>query len=188
MGSKLTGKSVKKDWWKKAVFALGVLIVIGAIVYSVAIRSPGSTAAQPSSKPVSTVAGGAANAPAQQGIADLNWVKSLEARFADHEFVFIVLPGSDSSDTSVKQEIDKAVAKIEANGTNLDTVTLNRDDPELRITAERLAISKLPAVVAIGLSGQGVLIKDGITETKLLNAYLTISKACAPGSTSGCCP
>jgi len=36
-------------------------------------------------------------------------------------------------------------------------------------------------------TGNGAIINGDITETKLLQAYLTVQQACVPGN-SGCCP
>ncbi|MCX6007108.1 MAG: hypothetical protein NTZ34_07605, partial [Chloroflexi bacterium] len=72
-------------------------------------------------------------------------------------------------------------------GAAVDAMTLSSADPEFQLTIDRLAIQKLPAVLVIAATGQGAIIKGDITETKVLQAYLSLQKTCVPG-TSGCCP
>lgn len=188
MKGKFLDKATRIDWWKKAIFVLVIIMVIGAIVYSLIIRKTDSIASPPDTGSAPTVANPNSCAPTSNVTGELNWVKNLNTRFLDHDFMFVVLPGSDDSTKKMYQEIDRAVAKINAEGISIDILALNSDDPELSITAQRLAITKLPAVIALSRSGSGALVNGDITETKLLQAFLTAAKACPPGSSSGCCP
>lgn len=188
MKNKVSDKATRKDWWKKAVFAIGILIVIGAVTYSLVIRKADSAGSPPAAGSAPAATNASSSTPPSNSIGELKWVSNLKTRFADHDFMFVILPGSNDTIKNVYQEIDKAAAKIKAEGVRIDTLTLGSDDPELPITAQRLAISKLPAVIVFSSSGSGALISGEITETKLLQAYLTALKACPPGSSSGCCP
>jgi hypothetical protein len=181
-------KTIGIVWWKKAAFALGVLMVIGAVTYSLAIRPTASAGNPPATGSAPAVANPNSSAPPSNGIAELNWTKNLKTRFVDQDFMFVILPGSSDLTKKIYPEMDRAVAKIKADGVRIDTLTLNSDDPELAITAQRLAITKLPAVIAFNSMGSGALVNGEITETKLLQAYLQAVKACALGSSSGCCP
>ena len=192
MSNKVSNETTKKGGWKIAIFALGVLLIIGATVYSVITRHSDAVGA-PSNKgsAPSAVAAAGVNVPAAQGIGDLTWVKKLNSVFTDHDFIFVLLPESDSDLTKkVADQVTMAAAKIEAEGVRVDTLTLNPSNPEFSLTTDRLAITQLPAVLAFSISGNGAIIKGEITETKLLQAYLVVSKPpiCAPGSSSGCCP
>ena len=192
MSNKVSNETTQKAGWKIAVFALGVLLVVGAVVYSLIIRQSDAVGA-PSNKGLapSAVAAAGVNVPASQGIGDLTWVKKLNSVFTDHDFIFVLLPESDGDLTKkVADQVTMAAAKIEAEGVRVDTLTLNPSNPEFSLTTDRLAITQLPAVLAFSISGNGAIIKGEITETKLLQAYLVVSKPplCAPGSSPGCCP
>ena len=191
MSNKVSNETTKKAGWKIAVFALGVLLVVGAVVYSVIIRQSDAVGA-PSNKGLapSAVAAAGVNVPASQGIGDLTWVKKLNSVFTDHDFIFVLLPESDSDLTKkVADQVTMAAAKIEAEGVRVDTLTLNPSNPEFSLTTDRLAITQLPAVLAIGVSGKGAIMTGDITEGKLLQTYVTLSQpVCAPGSSPGCCP
>jgi hypothetical protein len=102
----------------------------------------------------------------------------------------VILPGNDTNlNNTLANRISDATAKIEARHTSVGTFTLNASDPEFSVTTERLAITQLPAVLAISTTGNGAIITGDITEGKLLQTYVTISQpVCAPGSSSGCCP
>ena len=188
MKNRVSDKATGKGWWKKAVFALGILIVIGAVTYSLVIRKADSAGIPPTAGAAPTATNASSSNPPSNGIGELNWVTDLKTRFADYDFMFVVLAGSNDATKEIYPEIDKAAAKIKADGVRIDTLTLSSDNPELSITAQRLAITKLPAVIAFNRNGSGALVNGEITETKLLSAFLQAAKACAPGSSSGCCP
>ena len=157
-------------------------MIAGATIYSIIARQAATVSA------TSTAATASNNAPTTPGISDLAWVKNVSSRFADHDFVFVVLSGSDDATQKIAPSVASAAKKMQAQGVRTDILTLNPSDPELSITAERLSITQLPAILALGSSGNAVLVSGGITETKLLQAYVSASQACAPGASSGCCP
>ena len=83
------------------------------------------------------------------------------------------------------QTVKTSLEKIRQSGGAVEVMTLSSTDPEFQPTLDRLAIQKLPAVLVFAATGQGAIVKGDITETKLLQAYLTLQKTCVPGS--GCC-
>ncbi len=189
MKDKASNKTPKIVWWKIASLALGILLIAGAATYSFTTRNSAA-----SSGPLGNVPSIGSNTsqstPATTGVGDLKWTQNLAAKFADHDFIFVILPDSDINSTkTLTNRISDAAAKIEARGARVETLTLSPSDPELSITMQRLAIGQLPAVLAIGISGNGVILTGDITEGKLLQIYLVVSQpVCAPGSSSGCCP
>jgi len=189
MKHKASDKTQKRQWWKIAGFALGILLIAAATTYALTTRNSAA-----SSGPLGNVPSIGSNtgksAPAAMGVGDLKWAKNLAAKFTDHDFIFVILPGSDSDSTkTLANRVSDASAKIEAQGARVETMTLSASDPELLITAERLAIGQLPAVLAIAISGNGAIITGDITEGKLLQTYVVVSQpVCVPGGSSGCCP
>jgi len=189
MKDKASNNTPKTKWWKIAGFALGILLIAAAATYALTTRNSAA-----SSGPLGNVPSIGSNtsksAPAAMGVGDLKWAKNLATKFTDHDFIFVIMPGSDSDFTkTLTNRVSDAAAKIEAKGARVDTITLSASDPEFSITTERLAIAQLPAVLAIGISGNGVIMTGDITEGKLLQAYLAASQpVCAPGGSSGCCP
>ncbi len=175
----------KVQWWKIAVCLLGVGMIAGAITYAVITRTSASSAA-PAANNASPVTG-VPNSPASDGVGELNWVISLNTKYETKDFVFIVLPGNDDATRKVDAAVKSASEKMIQDGVAVDVMTLNPKDPEFVLTTDRLAIQKLPAVLLFASSGQGAIVKGDISETKLLQAYLTIVKTCVPGA-SGCCP
>jgi len=189
MKHKASNKTPKRQWWKIAGFALGILLIAAAATYSLTTRNSAA-----SSGPLGNVPSIGSNtsqsAPATTGVGDLKWTKNLAAKFTDHDFIFVILPENDSNSTeTLSKRVSDAAAKIEARGARVETLTLSPSDPELSITMKRLAIGQLPAVLAIAISGNGVILTGDITEGKLLQTYLVVSQpVCAPGGSSGCCP
>ena len=179
MNNKPTVNKNPAQWWKFGLCALGVLLIAGAIIYALMIRNGASanTAAKP--------AAAANNAQTSTGIGELNWVKNISKNYANGSFVFVILPGNADSTKVVDQTVAGAIEKIKLDGAVADVLTLSPQDPEFQVTADRLKISKFPAILLLAATGSGAIINGDITETKLLQTYLTLQKTCVPGS--GCC-
>lgn len=173
------------QWWKIGLCALGVLLIAGAIIYSLMIRN-GATAGA-STNTVTAPTSAANSAQASTGIGELNWTKNLAKNYATSDFIFVVLPGSADSAKTVDLALTGTIDKIKGDGAVADTFTLSPQDPEFQVTADRLKISKFPAILLLSPTGNGAIVNGDITETKLLQAYLTVLQACVPGN-SGCCP
>ncbi len=167
-------------WWKIGLCILGLLMIAGAIVYSLVIRNSANSA-------VSNSATATPAAKTSTGIGDLNWVKDISQKFINSDFIFVILPGSADSTKTVDQTIAGTLDKIRGDGAVADVYTLSPQDPEFQVTTDRLKISKFPTVLLFASTGNGAIISGDITETKLLQAYLTVQQACVPGN-SGCCP
>ena len=181
----------RKKWWKIAVFAIGMLMVIGASAYSIITRHINASSTPLDKSGIPQIASNTGrNAASTLGIGDLLWVQELNAIFTNHDLIFVILPGNDSnSANTLADRISDATAIIEARHTSVGTFTLSASDPEFSITTERLAITQLPAVLVMSTSGNGAIITGDITEEKLLQTYVVVTQpVCAPGSSSGCCP
>jgi uncharacterized protein (UPF0333 family) len=178
----MTNKNIQ--WWKIALLALGILMIAAAVTYTLVTRTSAATASQAAnlSKTATT-----ANDATSGGEGELNWVRSLNTKFESNDFVIVIFPGNDDLTGKADQLVKIASEKIRQDGTSIEAMTLSSTDSEFQPTLDRLAIQKLPAVRIIAPTGQGETIKGDITETKILQAYLSLQKACVPG-TSGCCP
>jgi hypothetical protein len=189
MQHKASDKTPKRQWWKIAGFALGILLIAAAATYALTTRNSAASSGLPGNVP-SIGTNTVKSDPSTMGIGDLKWTQNLTAKFTNHDFIFVILPENDSNSTeTLSKRVSDASAKIEARGARVETITLSPSDPELSITMKRLAIGQLPAVLAISITGNGAIMTDDITEGKLLQAYLTVSQpVCAPGGSSGCCP
>jgi len=179
----MTNKNVQL--WKIAVCVLGVLMIAGAITYVLITRMAASSVAKPNSS--SAPANEPVNTPTADGVGELNWMTNLDSKYETNDYIFVVFPGNDELTTKADQAVKTAMEKIRQSGTGVDTMTLSSSAPEFQATLERLAIQKLPAVLLLAPTRQGVVVKVDITETKLLQAFLSLQKTCVPGA-SGCCP
>jgi hypothetical protein len=176
------------EWWKIAVFTLGMLMVIAGISYSLITRHSGASSNVVGNGVVSSVP---SSACVTLGIGELAWAKDLDAVFVKTDFVFVVLPGSDGdSGQELTYQVDGVAEKIQTQGLNVRSMILSPNDPEFSKTTENLAISQLPAVLILGKNGNGAILVGNLDESKLLEAYLVVSQAppCIPGSSGGCCP
>ncbi|MCJ7654390.1 MAG: hypothetical protein MUO97_03660 [Dehalococcoidia bacterium] len=191
MKHEASNKTPKRQWWKIAGFALGILLIAAAATYALTTRNSAASSGPLGNGNVPSIGSNTSkSAPAAMGVGDLKWVKNLATKFTDHDFIFVIMPGSDSDSTeTLANRVSDAAAKIETRGARVETITLSASDSEFSITMERLAITQLPAVLAIAISGNGAIMTGDITEGKLLQTYLVVSQpVCAPGSSPGCCP
>ena len=193
----MTNKNIQ--WWKIALCAIAVLMIAGAVTYTLMTRTAASSAVPLTSKPAPSTAvvdspvstsnpapsAAAVNAPSSEGVGELNWVKNLNSKFATYDFIFVLFPGNDDATAKADMAVKTALEQIKQNGGAVDTMTLSSTDPEFQATMDRLAIQPLPSVLVIAATGQGAIVKGDITETKLLQAYVSLQKTCVPGS--GCC-
>jgi hypothetical protein len=184
MKYKILSKITKMKWWKIAALALGIILIAAAGTYALTTRNSAASSGLPDNVP--SIGSNTSNT---MGIGDLKWTKNLATKFTDHDFIFVILPGSDNdSTTTLTNRVAETAAMVEARSIRVDTMTLSANDPEFSITMDRLAITQLPAVLAISVSGNGAILTGDITVGKLLQTYLVVSQPiCAPGSSSGCC-
>jgi len=177
----MTNKNIQ--WWKIALLALGVLMIAGAVTYTLVTRTSAATASQAAnlSKTAKT-----AGFVASDMDGELNWVKNLNTKFESNDFVIVILPGNDDVTRKVEQLVESTCEKIRQDRTSIEFMTLSPADPEFPLTLDRLAIHKLPAILIMAPAGKQQIIKSDITESKILEAYLSLQGTCVPG-TSGCC-
>ena len=198
------------------VFAVVMLVVVGLIAYSILTQEIDTADTSASNVPVTPTtssnaivttnngestlqeetAGASNNVPATPGNRELTSMENVDNMFADHDFIFVILPASDGDSTmEAIRKVAEAAAKIQAQNIRVGIFTLSRDNPEFANTANIWSIFQFPAVLAFNKDGNGHLVAYGITETKLLQAYLgacggTSSSCCPPSgsSSNSCCP
>src|SRR4030042_4345870 len=132
----------KKQLWKIAVFALGMLMIVGATSYSIITRHINASSTPLDNSGIPQIASSTGkNVPNILGLGDLAWVQNLSTTFIEHDFIFVILPDSDINSTkTLTNRISDAAAAIEASGARVEIITLSPDDPEFSITMHRLAI------------------------------------------------
>ena len=182
MTDKVSKTPLSGQWWKIALCLLGVVMIAGAITYTLMSRATASSASSGNSASQAS----ASNTQTSGGVGELNWVNALRTKYSATDFIFVVFPGDSNQTSKVEQSVKSAAEKMRQDGPIVESMTLPASDPEFSVTLERLGIQKLPAVLLMVSTGQGAIVKGEINETKLLQAYLTLVKTCTPGSS--CCP
>jgi hypothetical protein len=106
---------------------------------------------------------------------------SLNQVAVDTDAVFIFLASEDKQQMQpVTGEIEAAARKIQSNGTRITAFTLEKSAPDYAQLAKQFPV---PCVLAM-VKGRGMSgVTDEINEAKLLQAFVTASRA-----TSSCCP
>jgi hypothetical protein len=122
----------------------------------------------------------------------LDSLASLNKVAADTDAVFVLLGGEDQLNMQpIAGQIEAAAKKIQAGGMRVSAFRLKKDSPNYTQLAKQFSI---PSVVAL-VKGRGASGVSGeITETRLIQAFVTASRsasgcgpgACGPGRT--CAP
>ena len=176
----------RQPWWKIAALALAVLIIAGAASYYTIryINASGATLDRSNIPQI----GASRYIPDIFGMGELVWVQNLSTTFIEHDFIFVMLPDNDIKLTkTLAKRISDAAAKIEVEGTRVDTITLSPDDPEFLMTMRRMALGQVPTVLAISSSGNGAIITGDITEKDILQTYLGVVEPPICDPSGGCC-
>ncbi len=132
-----------------------------------------------------------ANATATEGTIDgaepalwgpeLDSLAALDNVATDVDTVFILICGDDQQDIqTITSEIEAAIKKIRSRGNRASAFRLKNDTTDYENIAEQFSVPTVLAMVkGLGYSA----VSEQITEVKLLEAFVTASRA-----TSACCP
>lgn len=113
--------------------------------------------------------------------AELDSLASLNKVAADTDAVFVFLAAEDRQDNrNIISQIEAAAKTINADGIRVSAFKLNKTAPDYAQLAKQFPV---PSVLAM-VKGRGMSAVSGqISETKLVQAYVTASRPA-----SGCCP
>ncbi len=113
---------------------------------------------------------------------ELDSLASLDKAAANSDAVFILLAAEDqqSNQAAIKQ-IEAAARKIRTGGTSISAFRLKQGAPNFANFAKQLSVPSVLAMVKG--AGMSAVSADQITETKLVQAFVTASRPSA-----GCCP
>jgi len=183
--------------WKIAVFIL--IVVAAGVVLARSLIGKSNSAADQTQQLFATIQpDGKLDTPAvvsatteTQGsdqLASSLWgepldsLASLNKVAAGTDAVFILLAADDqvSSDAATKQ-IEAAAKTIRNGGTRVSAFRLTKDTPNYAQVAKQVSIPCVLTMVRGG--GVSAVPADQITETKLVQAFVTASRP-----SSGCCP
>ncbi len=106
----------------------------------------------------------------------LDSLSSINKLTADKDCVFVLVPGESEEKTrEAARHIDEAIEKISARGVQAGTFTLEKDGADYADMLKMLSVQSLPGVLVIGKGCGSTLVSDGVTEEKLLGAYVLVS-------------
>ena len=190
------GPGNRSKYWRAVAFSIVIVGAISAAVYSL---YPGdlveatSYVAENTKSATATVPANAEREPIRKkktttvySISDLNRIA------ADHDFLFVVLPGKDDGARDIKALTVAAATKAEKKESCVGVVELRNDAAEFSVLASFFGVKEFPAVLAMKKDGTAKPILGEITEKRLLQAYLDVCGAgtsCNPGDEKkGCDP
>lgn len=189
--------SRKTRWIVGAV----IIVVAGILVARAAMKDDGSGSQPPSSEftsPVTstglqatgdsadeTSSGDAASSGAGAVVCGrmLPSLDALNDEAADKEGVFVFLAGADAAkNREIAAEVEKAAATLRARDINMGVFTLQADSEEHAEIARQVP----PPSVLTLVKGRGAAaVSSGVTEMKLLQAFVAASSGGGCGSSCG---
>lgn len=130
--------------------------------------------------------------PAEKAAAcglSLDAISSINKLAADKNCVFILVPGESEEKThEAAGYIDEAIEKITARGVQVGTFTLKKDGTDYAEMVKMLSVQSLPSVLVMGKDCGSTVVSNGVTEEKLLRAYVLASVPAGTCGPSGCAP
>ena len=117
---------------------------------------------------------------------ELASLSSLNQVAADVDAVFVLLgSSSDRNSKGTAGEMKAALTKIQATGKRVSTFWLKDSSPEYASFSQQVT---LPCVFAMVKGGGMSAVSDEISETKLVQAFVTASRPASGCGPSGCGP
>jgi hypothetical protein len=178
----------------RCVLGAIVLVAAGTLVARAVTKNNGASAATPAAGYATTALTEQPTAPistTSDTVAEkeIGALSELNAVAANMDAVFVFLPGKGKTDSKAStSQIRDAARKIESQARNkIGIFTLKTNSPDYEKVVAQLS---LPGVLAL-VKGHGMSAVSGeITETKLVQAYVSASSAggCCSSAGSGCCP
>jgi MYXO-CTERM domain-containing protein len=178
-----------------------VLLVTAGLVVRAVLKSTGAPAqpcgtatfapaprASSSTVPSSAATPGQSAAPMPGGVVcgePIQSIDDLNCKAAESDGVFVFLAGKDAEKARpVAAVVDKAAGTIRAQGVKIGLFTLRDGSAEY---AEMAAQVSPPGVIAFAKGGGATILTGEVTESKLLQAYLSAASSggCGPGSDCG---
>jgi MYXO-CTERM domain-containing protein len=182
-----TGTPGKTRWVIGAI----VLAAAGVLVARDIVKSdaaPPQTSGQAFALPIAATNSIAAAPTTEKRMEPIGALAELNAVAVKLDAVFVFLPGKDgTSSNSPASTMNQAARTIEAQGKKVGLFTLLPSSHDYDQIEGKIS---LPAVLAM-VKGRGMnTISGDITETKLVQGYLSASSAggCGPSAGAGCCP
>ncbi len=116
----------------------------------------------------------------------LDSLASLNKVAAETDAVFILLVAEDQQgNQTITKEIEAAARKIRSSGCRISAFTLKKDAPDYAQLAKQFSTPRVLAMVK-GRGASGV--SGDITESKLIQAFVTASRSSSGCGPSGCGP
>ena len=191
-----TGPSGRRRW----ILGMIVLLAAAALVARAVVKDQGTSTqpdaaafAAPTAAQTLGTEGVSATPPAEAATMsgpivgqEIGAFSELNAAAADTSAVFIFLPAKgQSTDVKAVNGIEAARRTIESKGaTKIGLFTLKTDSPDYNQLSRQIA---LPGVIAMVKGRGAAVVSKELTETNLVQAFVTASSAsgCGPG---GCGP
>lgn len=174
------------------VMGAAVAVAVHAIVKKSGSATEGSAAPSGNLDTGSSPGGAAQGESSCRGAreafrATLESIEALKEVAADKEAVFVLLSGEDEQHTqAVRKQVEAAVVKIESQGHRVGSLTLGKHSDGYTMLVKQFSITSFPSVLALGDGCEAKVVAGGITEAKLLQAFVIASAPPSACGSSGC--
>ncbi len=155
---------------KTIIFAIVIILAMGVTSYSLFFKKDASA---PACVPGET----------PKALEELSTVPGLKEQLTDLDFAILVFTDTfDEIPTELSATIEGASSVFQAKTPGMETFILSPEDQYYDEAVDHYVITGFPAVLALGRYGNKLLVRSGITDSKLVAAYNETSNPLA------CCP
>jgi hypothetical protein len=154
---------------KTVVFAFIILLALAVTSYSLFFRN--REAAQPDCDPEATA----------KPLEEITTIPALQEVLSGADLALLVFAETDEIlPAEVRETIDKSFSLISDEISNSKIVILSPDDPYYEEAVDYYIITGLPSVMVLGRYGDKLLVGNGISKERILQAYEKVSNPPAP--------
>jgi hypothetical protein len=200
--------------WNKGKLLIALIIIVAAIAVGANSFLRGNSANSYTTLPAKSFSAGLTKIPAtveenvnqskpqkQLEVFSVNRVvdslQALETLAVNENVIFLVLPGqAQTPPLVIPKQVGEVANNLWKSGQKVGVFTLRSGTADHNRLARQFSVKSFPSVIVLGRQGTALAVSDGITEARLYNAFVLVSKpaACNPAqcnpttSNPSCCP
>jgi len=154
---------------KTIVFAFIILLALAVTSYSLFFRD--REAAEPDCEPGTTA----------KPLEEIATIPALQERLSGVDLALLIFTETDEElPVELSETLDKSFSLIRDETPNSEILILSSDDSDYKMLVDYYIITGFPSIMVLGRYGEKLLVRSGITEERILQAYESVSNPPEP--------